>query len=846
MENLESVPETSSVVRSDLSDWAGAPEVTQVDAGMALRLKSDNVDVDELDYTLRLYDGLMETGETFSGNGYLPIGPANMVSKMFNPLACFKNATPLIQALDLYLGLIYDSIDCTFTLSNPKGLAGAAIIGSFPFFDWMNASSLADLMSKMTSTFENKLALFSGPDAHLFTFSEAKDVTLRIPWTFQQPFITRDFLRTVFGATGSILPGMPMIFFETISARSVSSVSNTTQLRMFYKFNGLRFVCPAILATPTRTVGIQKQSGLEVAGAAMIGLAIDTVASASAEIFASAGMAAGIDIGMPEASKDGTFEQPTAVQMAYVGDSTSVGPPPTTPIFSRIADHTMAKYSVLEYLKRPFFIGTTDTSQGSNIMYASPTFITDYYSSKAVPSWLRFFAMMNTYWRGTIIYDFVILGHPMVETGYDFKISYPNSSAVLVDTLSGASILRGVCNGVYRIEVPLPFASQSDYLPVMDSLFLTNNTEATSFVPSQVSCVFEVVNTMLDVSPVIDVAIFVRAGEDFRFFQPFAPGNNMTVSSGLKARNKNKIEKQSSDGLSFKDIFANGSDFEKQLQECYERAITGTMHEVELEDVPPLPEKSEPNGLIEKQVLLPEVDITFETRARALVDLQCFPTCDNVEDYMKMWSRSIPFDTYDPEPVPSLEVGLTSACWWSANATAYTSGVQNSWYVTNDYLSYLSSLFIFYRGSIGVKIVIKNNAEKGYKYVTLVPAPSARQPTHTPFTSDPVALDVDANFGNGTVVSPSDLQPILDLTIPYRDLNAWRATNVISNYTRTPLPSGCNPVYGAAIKHNIVLQITDGDLEDALYRKAGADFELAVPTLMPPPTLWMSRGYDWG
>jgi len=47
------------------------------------------------------------------------------------------------------------------------------------------------------------------------------------------------------------------------------------------------------------------------------------------------------------------------------------------------------------------------------------------------------------------------------------------------------------------------------------------------------------------------------------------------------------------------------------------------------------------------------------------------------------------------------------------------------------------------------------------------------------------------------------------------------------------------------VLNNITLQDDDGDLNDAMFRKIGSDFGLAVEALLPPPTLWASRGFDW-
>ena len=788
---MENVEETNSELRSDLSDWSGAPLQTSDEVQQPLRLRSENVEADNLDYTQRLYDGLAESGVTYSGNGYLPVGPSNFLSQVFNPLCTISTALPLSQALVLYAGLVYDSITVTMSVSAPKGIAGALIVGWFPHAMWdPSCLHLNDYHFYLFNEESSDQRVFnSASDSQLLILENAKDISFDIPWTFAQTYLSREAIRaTPFATSGtSLLPGSPIIFARTLSARSVSSVATPAQFRLYYSFNNLRFVLPCV-----KNLGdhrLRKQSGLEPV---MAGLAVDTIASAGAEILAGLGIGEAISLGLPDYERDGNWDKPSSVMMSYVGDTTSTSQPPTSPIFSEFFKRPAETHPVIDYLKKPQFIAPMTTNGTPLTFLANPVF--PRLGNKRDTTWIRFFSSLNTFWRGTIIFDFVILGHDSCEVGYDFRLAYPPSEINLAPSMSTSPVLYGICHGTHVISVPMPFAAVSDYLPVVDAMESTD-AAILSACASAITAEFNVINTMLDVAPVFDVLVFMRCGDDFVFTQPYAPGLNKSVSSGVSSSVATR-----------------------------------------------------PDSRLRKQVLLPPTDTVFETRARTLNQFNIMPSCPNIEDYMRMWSRALPFSTVTSgEPVVALEPGLTRPCWWSSDIASINTGAQNSWYCTNDYVSLLSRLFVFYRGSIAAKIVCDGTHESAldthrYRYVELMPYPFARQTTHTPFSYSPTAFP-QVNLGNGAVVTPDDLMPVLEVTVPYRSNYAWSpVTNgylhigAIPGYQRFDMPH---------IRHNITLQHPGGDLVDALFRKTGSDFGLAVETLMSPPALWLARGYDW-
>jgi len=245
------------------------------------------------------------------------------------------------------------------------------------------------------------------------------------------------------------------------------------------------------------------------------------------------------------------------------------------------------------------------------------------------------------------------------------------------------------------------------------------------------------------------------------------------------------------------------------------------------------------------QIGIPPPSIVFQTRAKAQLDTDQMVSLDNLEDYMNIWSRSLPYSSYDSNDEPLVQlVDAISPYWYPQVSTdaSHTLDVNNSWWVTNDYVSFFSSMFLYFKGSIGMKILCQPGT--GYKYLTLTSGDVLRQPGHNPFTFVTTQLPPTANFGYGTVATDLGGQPVLEVTIPLRSSLRWAFAN----------PQQMSHVLGGfyyglelsgSLHTNVVLHDPSADLQDALYRKAGKDFILAVRSLLPPPTLWMAKGNDW-
>lgn len=762
MENVENVTTTTN---SDLSQYTAAPLEVFEDASDSMT-KTDVVESDKLDLTDRLMNVLVETSYVSLPTDSLPFGTGYPLDCLLNPLLCFKKAPALKQPLSLYAAFRYESIDIVISFSSPKGLAGGGIVGWFPYTEWYNPDSLNDLRSIYNANDQiNMISLMNSMrDASVFSLDLAQDVKFTIPWTFSQSFLVRDYVDSMmtYVNNGDLWPGTPLVYMRGLSARTVSGSSNSTPIRVFARFNGLQWYLP--IARDNLT---QKQSGLE----APMALAADFMADSAASALAGAAAS----LGLPFYSEPGTMSSPKIVTPSYSGDTASTAPP-DVPIFQEWQEPAAPKHSVLEYLTQPQYIGSTTTGPGFVTTYVNPFNAKFGDGPSNPPTWLRFFSMLNYYWRGSLKLDFLIFGHPTAEVYHQIKLNYPGIAVNLSSDMSVNPIAMGTSNGFHRVSVTVPYARACDFTQVLEN----GNTD--QYSSASVSASFEVINYMLDTAPVFDVCCFISAGDDFCLYQPYAPGYNNVISSG-----------------------------------------------------------------VEKQILLPKAHEIFHTRSLPVHGMPVMPSCENVEDYMRIWSRAIPFLTKDTngEPIPDLSTGLTNASWLYYDTAIRTNSNDNSIFQSYDYIALLSRLFCFYRGSIGAKIMIDSQSDDSdvhhYRYVELIPRLDSKLPTHTPYSFGSTEFP-NANLGNGMVITPSGLQPVIDVTIPYRSNYAWSPT---SNYIpKMNAISKADILDVPLVAHNIVLQVNSGDLRDALFRKIGPDFSLRVPTVMPPPGLWLNRGFS--
>lgn len=802
-----------SIIYSRISDWAGDP--LSVDATFPESAPNEDKAVaDSHQITERMFDLLADVYSFPKGRDL----PTNDNIHVYRPLRLLMGRV-LVPLMAQYAAFAYDSLTVRFSVSDPKAIAGGCMVGHYLSRDWrgLGNDSPGSYESEYNSIFSlnnmSKAWLVNFNNTHFMPYGMSNDVQITIPWAFMSTQVFRDhYFSPSLHDDGSYmnLVGEPILFVRTLASYNVSSVIFPPKLRIFVKFNNLRFLYPNYLEgfrLPESTVSVDEkakvrkkmrsstyepQSGMEPV---MLGLAAEAIASAGAEVVDSA-LSPIREYLAPE-EDSGTYERPTAVQLSFAGDTTSMFPPSTSPIFSAVGD-SGEPHAIIDFLKQPQLIDVITTHNTTvREYYSRPTNPTGApRSSSPTCTWFNWFGQCATYWRGTLYFDFIIAGHPTIEVAYNLVLQYPNSRYwnVASGSFSETGTLTGLCKGPTRITVPMPFASTVDKVPI----YTINNNVPVSWTPAAVAFQAQVISTMLDDLPPIPIYVFIRAGEDFSFYWPQPPGLwNCETDSMLRKKKK--------------------------------------------------------SAPISAQISIPIEPIVFETRAKSQGPLpqEHHPIC-YVEDFFRYWARCLPFrgTQGNDEPIPDAAY-MGNPGIYVRDSAAWTVDVNNSWMICQDYLSLYSSMFLYYKGSIGIKALavprVQEDAQP-YVYLALNPPKANNYVTHNPFTSNPNVVPVKANLGVGSVVTPAYAQPVVEATIPMMFATSWApvcpAIDVIaSEWDGDPRSS----IYEfPSVSTNLALwDHQTGDLMDSLFRKGGQDYIVRCPCLIPPPFLWMARGGDW-
>lgn len=786
IENTNTKVETNS----DLSSWVG-PEVTEMNTQAVPRSVGETVEGDSLDFT----DRLISLDEIINNDTLgFPLGPATNTAYSITLNRAFDN--PMFAfPLGKYAAFSYDSVDVRITMSDPRNLAGGVVFGWFPYIDYYDepTSYTTDLLND-----DNLLSvgLINGPNTELMLFGMSKDLTFKIPWSYKFSCYRTEWITEELDLTARPPYGVPIIWWKMLFSQYVTTVNNPTSLRMFVKFNNLKWY------GPNNHVGeVVRHSGVETLVAAELGaLVVSKIGSAMQDMVSNM---------YPAENEKGTFDAPHAMQQAYLGDTTSVSFPTTTPIFAPyLQPSDLPIPSVLEILKRPQYIGTYSED---GVFCNAPTHPTD--GSDLYPTYFHWFAGVNRYWRGSLKLHIIVPGHAMVQQQLTALVSYPGY--VPGPSTSSVNLVHATAfSGSKQIVVDMPFLDPRDYIPVYDRLPSESwniPLDHKGYYTTIVNIKLRVIASMLDIQPAPSFYAFISAGDDFAFYQPSPPGayrlNNLTEAQ----KRKRKSDKGKKKVKTLTVVKHCGLPMSDQIEEV-------------------------------------------NARARTTADPGVLTKFDTMYDYMKLWSRALPFYDYDnagdQEPIPDASVGFKSAAWYTPVDRSRDLDSNNSWYFTNDYVSYFSNMFLYYRGSIGFKVVLAPglpDRTAGYVYATLDdPVQDIRQKAYSPFTYPLLQFPGQSNLGAGTVVTPVEKQPILELTVPYRGTNVWSYTINNAYYRGILAETGRlydNP--NAGVDHNLVLQDSNDDMADAMFRKIDSDFALALEMPLPPPTMWMAKGFDW-
>jgi len=871
---------------SDLSGFVGATVIAPPAVEPAFRSLTDTVESDHLDWTDRLFS--LDENAGFP-DGF-SISPSLSGSNYIYPLnKLFTENTILLAAQHRYFGYCYDSIDVRVSLSEPKNLVGGTWIGWWPYQDFFDKNAEETFQEYIAdSDGINFQTWINSPYTHFLPFGMSAETAFTIPWTYKFPFLeTR--ANTFYGQTPSTRPtyGTPCIWFN-IAAESafVNSTTNAAKVHIFIKFKNLRFYGPgnypheeALAIHKARTPILRKiveakaardlaaskkkskytdqcahgpdcvllkrantakerahliqkanyeqrilsqrskfvdQSGLEamamaeVASVAASALGVTNMIDSLTSPFSS-------EKDVQELSKFGTYDDPQAVQLAFVGDTISCDFPSVTPIFSphmNMEQHPIP--SIHQMLKRPQFLFVTNSEKPEKALVNDPMRFDT--GTAYLGNYFRFFGMLHRYWRGTVNFHFLIASHPLVQCQFRAVITYPGDLTLAANTSRSACVDQHltVFNGTKMITVPMPYCTTKDYMPVNDAY--PSDPPISGSYTTVCNFKLTVISTMLDIQPTIPVYVFVSAADDFCFYGPIPPG----------LYNADELEPAPLK-VGLEDGWTPGGYI------AGEKALV---------------EKNKKKGKFVDQVHLPtpEQEEVMRSRYGMTNDPGTMPVLPNLIDFMKIWCRCVPFEDYDndddEEPIPDASAGFVYPYWYPPIDRTADVDVNNSWYFTLDYIAILSTLFLYYRGDMAFKIVIAGDhrPQTGYVYVSLGD-PVGRQKTHVPFPYTSAQIPPQSNFGAGTVITPLEKQPVLEVSIPYRGSNVWSYAN--ANACLRPPAVSLDYTPNAAVNHNVVLQGTADYLADAMFRKVGPNFNLAVETTLPPATMWAARGFDW-
>jgi len=839
MEKIDN--DVNKVVRSGPTSQLVANSVEVTPSSMvSIRGKYQSVPEDTLDWSSRRFS----INEMLGSPTGLELSPSGTLDGSYMMNHILPNLDILACTCKKYWALKYDYMDVNFTFSSPKSLVGGIHVGWFPYQDYYDKNSA----ETCTEIFGKPLllqGLINGPYTHATYFGMSKDITFTIPWSYKYPIMsTFQLCANDESSPGLRAPyGTPILWWKLLENTGfVNTVHNPVQMHIWVQFRGLQWFGPTNQGLVDL---VHKQSGLEemavAAVADMIGNEVVNVGGDFADMM------------LPreyegENAEDGTYDLPQTVQLAYCGDTSSIDYPNTSPIFYEPKKTKIFTPSVSEMLSRPQYLGSFTTATGT------PTTLSNNPLCFQAPggilwnkaTYFRWFGMLNRYWRGTVCFHIVVAGHPMVEVQLSSIIKYPFFVPQALQTTADVTKHVSVFSGTKMIIVHIPFLSYDDYKPIYDA-YPDDDIVTKRFYTAIVELKATISSTMLDVVPIIPCYIYVSAGADFAYYQPLPPGLYNPVLADLV---KGKGEKEK----------------EKITPKRKKRIIVGTKRPPGIkaskswnqwDNSKEKKTLDEQIDRVTKQVFIPLETETehMQSRHGHTSDPGTMINLPTVYDYMKIWSRAIPFYDYnndgDQEPIPDPDVGLKCASWYTPVDRSADLNVNNSWYMTLDYIAYFSMQFVYYQGSIGFKVVICKDSgvrsQGGYVYVSLAgPDENYRQKTHVPWEYDDAQVPPESNFGAGVVLTPIEQQPILEFTVPYRGSNTWSYTNN-NAYYRPQEEDWVNA--NASVANNIVL-LKDNSVEydvlaDAMFRKIGSDFVLGVETILPPPTMWIARGFDW-
>jgi len=738
----------------------------------------------------------------------------------------------------------WDTIDVRLTFTAPKNLTGAFTCAIIPYCS--NWGLWTDDLVGVTNS-----QIMLREDSHFVDIGESYDVKMTFPWSFKYPMFNIDWLLDPSGykpegdtpnIAAQFLAGDPILCLNKIFLAWVTSVTSYgVAVKGYCKFNGMKFFGPCI-ADPSGGTEVQfAQSGMfeniakpllnQVGNQLMKEATEAGTAYVKSKVCETTGFLCEGDTGgggepsnhEEESDYVGFGGQTVATLTSTLGDTLSTSRSPIMPIFGTRRGRPVGApvrgkdaHHINHFLSRPapigYFTATGLSSSScflSNNIWANHNQIVDIDGQNfPATTWIRYFKPLARHWRGTVMMHFVICGHAMVECEFTTVLTYNvNTSVPTREGFNSYDTHRTVFSGSKTVTVPMPYLTHDDYSTYGVAAKINDIYDAAT---TYVSATLTVRATMLDATPVIPCFVFYTIGNDFKLFQPVAPGVSLNPR------------------------------------------YTAPSSELEKSVVIANPKKKKDPNIVYSQVQINSI----QSGEFQMVD--CYNTPDagllkpltTIEDLMSIWSRgSTAWDSPSEDTYYTWRK-LAFPVPWSTNtlfkSTFYPDGYDVSIWAKLDYIGYLSSIFLFWKGEIAYKTIVPLTIAEEYGNSYL----SVALGTPLSFTDYEESCDDDTylvapvvNPGNGCIISDPSINPVLEFSFGYRGTTALGDTRwgTQSKYVN----SGTNFLQNLATPSTISSNLfhTEQQIEDfAVLRKIGRGFALFTECLPPPQPIYLYRG----
>ena len=370
---------------------------------------------------------------------------------IYTPITALLASSNIKAMRNYYAFYRFKEIEVKIVFNCPKGVAGAAMVGWYPFSDAADVPDVARLSCR--------------EDSVLVSYGAPSDVLLHIPYTYRSPMISTSTATPSIYANFAVIPYRFAVINGTVTDIPVN---------VFYRFVGLEFFGPSYKAQSRRVENPTKAMFDQLSKATSFLMGGDLLAGPLGRY---ATLMKGVDDAsqaLPLMGND-TSANPTHQMPSIIGDISSCVPQKQSgtkaPYMPNIKPAYYGDYEekhpISSFITRPQYYGSFHVDSTSTITYThypSPssafnpaTNDPNFFKHK---TWLQYFAYCSRYWAGSMYLHFVVSSSDFQTVQASISVSYNGSADVNVDTTK--SIFE-TFSGDKVITVPLPYLSTRDY-----------------------------------------------------------------------------------------------------------------------------------------------------------------------------------------------------------------------------------------------------------------------------------------------------------------------------------------------------------------------------------------------